>query len=936
MKFNFTKLLNPALFAGLLLSALSVNAQQTGTISGRVSDSSANLNLEGVIVSIAGTSIEDITDGSGQFTLRNVPTGTQTIEFNYVGLESISRTVSVISDQRSLLNLDMAQEVVELSEMQIYGSLIGQSRAINLQKTSATLKNVVAADAFGRFPDQNAAEILGRLPGVSVELDQGEGRYVIVRGIDPDLSNISIDGVSIPSPENDTRRVALDVIPSDILDTLEVTKAVTPDMDGDTIGGNVNIKTKSAFDFGDTVLQGTVQGQYSHLVDDYSGKVNVTYGDINEDSTIGWITSVSYQERDFGSDNFEVGGWSEEEGPSGGEAFFAQDFEFREYTITRERLGFSGALEFKPEDDAQYFVRAIFNNFSDQEYRQGTFVPLEEGEITSLGVQSASVEGVVETEKELKDRYEEQTIYSLSSGGEIHRGNWTFDFGLAFSKAEEEEPDALYNIFKTDEDSGQNYSYEFDGNYSPNLRYLGGDADPFTAGNFLFDESVLEDNATEEEEWSAHFNARKELDRNGSPAFVKFGLKYRAKEKFADNSVFENDDEPDDLTLANFEGMSDRYPHFNGPGGGYLTVDAHAIRDFFNNNRSAFAMELNEEDSMIEDYQTNEDVLAGYLMGGVTSGNWQWTGGVRVEQTEFESTGMDAVFDEDGDFDPDASFVSTASNDYTDILPGLHARYSADENSVFRASLHKSLARPKFSDSANRSEINIFDDEEIFEGNPFLDPYQSWNLDLSYEYYFSSLGVFSVSGFAKKIDDFIFLSKSEIPHPDELGETVDFVTPLNGESADVRGIELAYIQNFDAVEGLSLYTNISFIDSEANLGAIADRDESLTIDFPGTSDLLGTIALTYEFQGFFVRLAGTHRSSYLQEVGGEPAEDEYIDDHFQWDLSTSYQLNDHITLFAEVVNLDDEPFRAYFGNTSRMRQFEEYSWFANFGVKWNL
>ncbi|QXD24058.1 TonB-dependent receptor [Opitutia bacterium ISCC 51] len=937
MKPNVNKLLRPALLMGLLLMPVGLFAQQTGTISGTVSDSSANLNLEGVIVSVSGTSIDDVTDGSGRYTLRNVPVGNQTVDFSYVGLDSISRTVNVSSSDRTFLNLDMAQEVVDLSEMQIYGSLIGQSRAINLQKTSATLKNVVASDAFGRFPDQNAAEILGRLPGVSVELDQGEGRYVIIRGIDPDLNNISINGVSLPSPESNTRRVAMDVVPSDILDTLEVTKSVTPDMDGDTIGGNVNIKTKSAFDYGDQVLQGTVQGQYSDLIDEYSYKVNATYGDVFSDGTVGWITSISYQEREFGSDNREVDGpWSLEDGPNG-EFFFAPEIEFREYLVTRERLGISSALEFQPSEDQFFYIRGIFNEFSDQEYRYRSEVKFEDGDIVALGDRTASVEGTAETDRDIKDRYEEQTIYSLSAGGEVESGDWTHDFQIAYSFAEEAEPNRLDTDFRSNEDLGQNYSYDLRDPYNPIVTYDGGDAgaDPFEATSFLFDGLAVEDNITDETEFALQYNARKEMDFGGNPGFFKFGAKYREKSKESDLTLFENDSEPSDFTLFDFVDFS-RYPYFNGNQGGYLRGDGPGFRRFFESNRSGFEMELNDEDSDIEDYQSDEDILAGYFMAGVTQGNWDWTAGVRVERTEFSSTGLEAVFDDEGDYDSGASQTITASKDYTDILPGIHGKFQPDDERMIRLSLNKSLARPKFSDSANRRIVDLTDGEEIVQGNPDLDPYQAWNLDLSYEHYLPNLGIFSVSGFAKKIDDFVYVSKSEIANPDDPSSEVDFINFRNGETADVLGVEFSYIQPIQAIDGVSVYTNLTFVDSEADFGSDADRDGSLTIPFPGTSDTLGTLALTYEKSGFFIRVAGTYRDDYLQAIGGDTTEDEFIRDHFQWDLSTSYTFNDNWTLFLEVVNFNDEPFQAYYGSDSRMRQMEEYSWFANFGVKWNL
>ncbi len=937
MKFKSRTYFNTAFLIGLFLLPASLFSQSMGIVSGKISDSANNLKLEGVIVSIQGTQHETISNGAGEYIFRNVAPGDHTLQFIYVGLEAINKKVTVVAGQRAYVNLNVSDEVYDMGEMSITGSLIGQARALNIQKSATTLKNVVASDAFGRFPDQNAAEILSRLPGVSVELDQGEGRYVVIRGIDPDLSNVSVDGVAIPSPESNTRRVALDVIPSDILDTLEVTKSVTPDMDGDTIGGSVNIKTKSAFDYEERVLQGTIQGQYSDLVGEFSGKVNLTYGDVFNDGKIGWISSVSYQERDFGSDNNEVDGpWDEEDG-----FYFAPEIEFREYVITRKRLGIASALEFKPQDDQLFYIRGIYNEFSDQEYRYRTEIKfdndeLDDYEITEVGEGTASVINTVETDRDLKDRYEEQSIYSLSAGGEVATGDWTSDFQASYSRAQEDEPNRLDSDFRTPDDQPQNYSYDFSDNSRPKVSYNGGTADPFDPSSFEFDGLTVENNITRESEFSLQYNLRKDMNFGDNPGYLKTGIKYRSKEKMADNELMENDDEPD-FDLSDFYEYSSDYPYFNDPdGNGYLRVNASEFRSYFESNRSAFALERSEEDSMVEDYESQEDILAAYLMAGVSSGDWDWTGGLRVENTQFESTGLEAIYDDDGDFDPDASFLITSSKKYTDLLPGIHGKYTPDEQRVFRVSINKSLARPKFGDSANRRVVDLVDGEEIIQGNPDLNPYQSWNFDLSFEYYLPSLGIVSASGFAKKIDDFIFQSKTQIPNPNDPSSEVDFITPVNGRSAELYGLELAYVQPIEVIEGLSIYSNLTFIESEAKLPTTADRDGSLTIDFPGTSDLLGTLAVSYDNYGFFFRVAGSYRSSFLQAVGGSPIEDEFIDDHFQWDISTSYKLAKNLTIFAEVVNLNDAPYRAYYGETSLLRQSEEYSWSANFGIKWNL
>jgi TonB-dependent receptor len=207
--------------------------------------------------------------------------------------------------------------LIDLEPFTVKGTLVGQARALNLQRTNATLSNVVAADAIGRFPDQNAAEALNRLPGVSVERDQGEGRFVVIRGIDPNLNSVAIDGVRLASPGTGERATLLDTIPSDTLQSLEVYKSTLPSQPGDSVGGYINIKTPSAFDENRTVGRIELQGNYSDLKQEWNGKLAGAYGAIFGDGNIGWMINASYEKRTFGSDNNESDPWEIEEGTDG-------------------------------------------------------------------------------------------------------------------------------------------------------------------------------------------------------------------------------------------------------------------------------------------------------------------------------------------------------------------------------------------------------------------------------------------------------------------------------------------------------------------------------------------------------------------------------------------------------------------------------------------
>ncbi len=201
-----------------------------GVVAGRVTGSDAGRALPGAKVALAGTGPFVTTDHSGAFRMIGVPVGMQTLEVTYLGYKTKTVDVEVVASEtlRQDVSLEPSGSFREDITVRDEPFLEGQSKALNQQKHSINIKNIVAADQIGRFPDPNAAEATQRIPGVTIQRDQGEGRYVLVRGSAPRLSASAINGVKIPSPDGDVRYVALDVIPADLLEAIEVTKAITP------------------------------------------------------------------------------------------------------------------------------------------------------------------------------------------------------------------------------------------------------------------------------------------------------------------------------------------------------------------------------------------------------------------------------------------------------------------------------------------------------------------------------------------------------------------------------------------------------------------------------------------------------------------------------------------------------------------------------------
>ena len=255
------------------LVAPAVAQEKAGAIVGHVTATERGGAVAGALVTIEGLLVQATTDRQGAFRLTGVPAGSYKLIVTYIGRASERKDVTVEAGRALEVDIELPNDIGYSETVQVTGDSIaeGQDSALNQQKTAVNITNVVSADQIGSFPDPNAAEALSRYRGVSISRDQGEGRYVLIRGTEARLNSIMIDGERIPAPEGDLRQIALDSVPADQLQTIEVSKAITADMDGDSIGGAVNLITKQATSRRQTLF--SAAGGYNGLQDDYGQTV---------------------------------------------------------------------------------------------------------------------------------------------------------------------------------------------------------------------------------------------------------------------------------------------------------------------------------------------------------------------------------------------------------------------------------------------------------------------------------------------------------------------------------------------------------------------------------------------------------------------------------------------------------------------------------------
>lgn len=896
---RFRTPLSVSLLLSLLFSIAPLalaSPQQTGAVVGKVLDELTGNPLPGAVVTVDGITRSEESNRAGSFQILRIPAGKHTLTVTYLGYETATFEVEIEAGRTIELEAKIKPlpAIREAVTVQAEPSFIdGQAKALNQQKSALNIINVVSADQIGRFPDPNAAEATQRIPGITIQRDQGEGRYVVVRGTEPRLNSMMINGERIPSPEGDIRNVALDVIPADLLEAIEVSKALTPDMDADSIGGSVNLITKQAPE--KQRIAFTLGLGYNELVRDGIQQLNGTYGRRFFDNKLGMVLSGSFFNTDRGSQNFE----------SEFDDGFLDTLELRDYRLNRRRWGFNGDLDYRLSKDSHLFLRGIFNKFDDDELRRRL--------VNAVGDEAL--------ERHLRDRYETQTIYSIAAGGRhLFNSLWQLDYRLAFSYAEEDEPRNIQTIFIQED-------VVFQPNVSPDsINPDNIQANPLNEdiNEFLLDEIVVGKNITNERDWVGSFNVATPFSASsGLGGLFKFGGKYRYKKKARNNEAVEFGPE-DDILLSDFldrdyqprRFLDGRYR----PGNQFVNPDSarRFTSDFPFESEKDF-----EEDAA--DFVAKERVAAAYVMTELYLGEkLSLLPGLRFEHTKVDTTGFEVLFDEDGDF---ASLNAlTGSNSYYQFLPGIHMRYRVTPNTNIRAAFTRSLARPNYVDLTPFQIINE-EDEEITRGNTALDPTTSWNFDLLGERYFSTIGVISGGIFYKRLKDNIFLFNSEEIRN---GAEFDVTQPLNGESARLFGVELAFQNQLrflpSPFDGFGIYANYTYVDSEADL---LDR----TIRLPGQAEHSGNFAVFYEKFGFQGRLSLNYHGRYIEEVASEAARDIFFDSHAQWDFSASQRVTRHLRVFADVINLTNEPFRRFEGFANRPLQEEYYRWWATAGIK---
>ncbi len=870
----------------LMLAFVAEPAEaQTGSVAGTVREAGTGNVLPAATVRVVGNATYTTqADREGRFILRGLPVGQTTIEAVYLGYASTQTSVTVRQGEVATADVEMPVEAVELSGITVFGSVTrGQAFSLQKQKSAPNISTVVSEELFDRFPDRNAAETLRRLPGLSVDRDQGEGEFVQIRGIDQEFNSLTINGIRIPAPDEGggTRAVGLDLVNNNLLGEIEVVKAITPDMDGDAVGGVVNFGLRNAPSTGIARIevgaglnsQTSDFDTYGNEILDFAG----VWGQRFADDRFGLLVDGAWYRTSRHSKlrEFEYIGTSTEV-----DAQHTND-----YDLVRDRFGFSSTLDYDFSPTSRVYARGSYNVYLDNEVRrEAEFLLDSEREI-----------------RETRNRVEDQRLRLLMAGAETELGPVGVEFRGAWIQSTEELPDRTYLRYRRDN--------PFSGISNEQFKDLDGTSTFAGLGAPTLDRLRWDDMIKDDADLSAQLDFTVPFSMGRMANTFHFGGKFRHKDVSYERVRFQVTDFTRTETLPEGAfGFEDQ--RFDDPAVQSLFTDAGNPRN------------------ITEDYDASEDVGAIYGMAtlnfsdrftALIGGRWENT------STDFLQPNPET-----------ADTPLRGEGGYSNFLPSVHLTFRPDDDTNIRAAYSTGLARASYEELIPRRVVDE-EEREISYGNPDLEPRTADNFDLLFERYTSRLGVLTAGVFYKRFRAFhttrVF---------DEVvgGETFIATQTVQGDGiAEYIGLEFSFNQPLSllspGLDGFRLFGNYNYTWSEGDFGG---RSLQLTNSPEHTANL--SVLYDNSRLGFSFVAAANYRDALLIGVGDGPLEDVFFDDEFSIDFSVVKTLSDRLSLSAQLNGLTAQQEREVLGDPheagSRILQWEEYGPYGTFSLRYSF
>ncbi len=911
-----------------LFSSQIILAQNTGRLYGTIKDSTSSEVIFGANIFILDLFRGTATGENGSYSINNIPTGNYQIRFSYIGYIQKIINVEIEPNTRKEFNIKLQPEIYEGEEITVLAQAAGQVAAIKQQLESNTIVNVVSKERLSELPDQNAAESVARLPGVSVQRDAGEASKVVVRGLSPRFNSITVNGIRLPG-SGDDRSVDLSLVPSEILDGIEVFKALTPDKDGDAVGGTVNLLIRKA----PNDFQGSASAEtgYNGLKSDFGQyKFSTNLSDRFLNNKIGVLVSGSIQRANRASELFDLTILKNQSDSTQR----IENLNLTDTQETRDKYGLSASIDYQLNESNQIFLSSFLGRTdrNEQRFRKRYRV------------------GNTRTEYDSRDRERSEAIYSNAISG-LHK--WDFlevDWQSSYS----------YSLSKT---PFSNYARFIEiGAYRNMLDDSNPDSIVAAANNDLdetfFQYGAFNTSRRTEGDFTIALNTQLNFYINNQiDGYFKVGAKYRDKNKFVNEDESRTDfevvsqigqDNPNDfdlynsthIAISNFTNPDYSSPEIDGkyiinPG---LNADALAsfydrFSNFYEDNRF----------TDLQDYEAGESVTAFYAMFEFNLGSrFTLLPGFRYEVAEnFYKGNFGNLRGNLGEVGTISD--TTGGQNYSEFLPQIHFKANIINGIDLRLAYTKSLARPNYDNLVPFQNVN--DPEQILsQGNPNLKHTTATNYDVFLSFYKNSIGYFSVGFFYKELENIDYIRTTRLQEGEFAG--YDLTSPVNAEgTSTVRGIEFDFQTDFRYLpkpfDGLILSTNIAFIESETFFPEfkIGPRSSEppftpIIIDtvragkLPGQPDVTASFTLGYEIGLFSARASLAYQQDILDEIAVTSFTDGLSAGFNFWDfrLNQSFKKMRNLTFFLNINNVLSESEREFVGSDAISRKSKDFNY----------
>ncbi|MBK5187195.1 MAG: TonB-dependent receptor, partial [Gemmatimonadaceae bacterium] len=784
---------------------------------------------------------------------------------------------------------------------------------------------------------------------VSTERDEGEGKFVQIRGTEPRLSNVTVDGVHIPGTEQGDRIAKLDDVPTDLLGAIEITKTLTADMEADAIGGSVNLVTK--------IPEGAPRGYFSGqvgqstLLDHRQGQGSMTYGGrFGGERRLGALFSGSFDKNDRVINDVELG-WTVDNGRS-----IPVEFDDRDYTYYRQRYGAGGQLDYRFEDGGTAYVRGLFSLFRNWGTRYRYDISADGVE----NVNGATATGTgIGMSREVSQRRPTEQLYGFTGGGAKTIGALDFNLAMNYAGTRQSVNDYRTSPFKYSGNDLSGLSLDASNPQVPLYHYVNATdaANAVNPQNYSLSRYTTSDGLTTGRDLGGQLDATWRYASTATPGSIKFGVKVRDENKEF-NEANTRFNATMDYTLAQgtsgfsdpnfYDNVTNAYPL--GPVPGDATV--HSAE---NANPNGFVNATDSLGNLIDSFRGSEKIYAGYVMNTVDIGRLRINVGLRVENTRVGYTGHQ----EGTDTTTGTTSVSTVSgsSSYTDLFPSLQLRYALGGVTNVRAAVTRAIARPNYYDLAPHISGDTCGGvcntltNAASAGNPNLKPQHAWNYDLLFEHYLPRAGIVSGGVFYKQINDFQY-DKIAIYNGPATQFDGNFVSmPVNAGNGHLTGFEADYAQHLwflpRALQGLGFDVNWTHVSSRATLlqdasdSAHIGQTTSRVVALPRQSPNIANVALVYDSPRISVRAAWQYQgANIVSYADGTPTAggDTYFYAHSQIDASVIFNLTRDVALQLQGLNLNNAVF-GFFNGTPNAQfniQREYYGRSVIFGAKYGF